>query len=396
MYFSVKIMIIERTPSLSTSNRRGLTLIELLVVVSIMAIISAILVPQLRIANQDRNMREAGRLVAATFASASQRAVNEGVSGVLIERNPNIFDVGPDGVVDLPADLDKDDIFYAGTSMFVMRRVPPYSGDDYGVAQATKTGDYTVTIQKPFEQDGVDGDAGTPDDLIKVNDTISFNYSSAKYRISIPPTTTGPLELELTLDDTFLPPVPGAITATTPFVINRQPRKLESSRVDLPAGYIIDFRASGELNLLATQQTRDVPAAADNPNKPASIDRPFFYEENDLGPVTFLFNARGGIDRFMFSVNDTGPPARTIQSRIPQTTQFFLIRELSIHDGEEDESQVLSDPASVWVTVDPTTGSSNVIYTQQPGPIVPWTADSLRDQIIFARQTAGTSSSANQ
>ena len=98
----------------------------------------------------------------------------------------------------------------------------------------------------------------------------------------------------------------------------------------------------------------------------------------------------------MFSVDDAGPPIRTIQSRIPRTTQFFLIRELSVHDGEEDESQVLSNPASVWVTVDPTTGSSNVIYTQQPGPITPWAADSLNAQINFARQAAGTSASANQ
>ena len=71
-------------------RRSGMTLIELLVAISILVIIAAILVPQLRFASADRNLREASRTMASLFAQASQRAINDGVSGVVIERNPNI------------------------------------------------------------------------------------------------------------------------------------------------------------------------------------------------------------------------------------------------------------------------------------------------------------------
>ena len=71
-------------------QRSGMTLIELLVAISILVIIAAILVPQLRFASADRNIREASRMVASLFAEASQRAINDGVAGVVIDRNPNI------------------------------------------------------------------------------------------------------------------------------------------------------------------------------------------------------------------------------------------------------------------------------------------------------------------
>ena len=96
-------------------RRSGMTLIELLVAISILVIIAAILVPQLRFASADRNIREASRIVASLFASASQRAINDGEAGVVIERNPNIVEGG---------------VAYAGTSLFMLRSVPRYIGED--------------------------------------------------------------------------------------------------------------------------------------------------------------------------------------------------------------------------------------------------------------------------
>ena len=60
---------------------RGVTLVELLVVISIMTIIFAILVPRLRAVNEDRNIREAARVVSSAFSRASSRAINDGLSG---------------------------------------------------------------------------------------------------------------------------------------------------------------------------------------------------------------------------------------------------------------------------------------------------------------------------
>ena len=53
-----------------------------------------------------------------------------------------------------------------------------------------------------------------------------------------------PLKLDLQLDASgFLPDPP---TGTgLPFVVFRQPQKLESSRVELPEGYLVDLRYSG-------------------------------------------------------------------------------------------------------------------------------------------------------
>ena len=98
-------------------RRSGMTLIELLIAISILVIISAILVPQLRFASADRNLREASRTVASLFAQASQRAINDGVAGVVIERNPNIVD-------------EITGVAYAGTSAFLLRKLPRYIGED--------------------------------------------------------------------------------------------------------------------------------------------------------------------------------------------------------------------------------------------------------------------------
>jgi len=68
--------------------RTAFTLIEVLVVITILSILTALAIPRLRVVNKERGMREASRVVASSFAQASQRAVNEGVSGVLLRRNP--------------------------------------------------------------------------------------------------------------------------------------------------------------------------------------------------------------------------------------------------------------------------------------------------------------------
>ena len=115
-------------PTSPTATRvsRGVTLVELLVVISILSVIFAVMIPRLRAVNEDRNIREAARVVASAFSKASSRAINEGLAGLMIVPNPNFQQATSNnfGVTDF------DGPFFAGTRIFQMRRLPPYIGDD--------------------------------------------------------------------------------------------------------------------------------------------------------------------------------------------------------------------------------------------------------------------------
>ena len=66
---------------------QGMTLVELLMVISIMTILLVVAIPMIRPAFQDRNLREASRMVNAFFAGAKARAAETGRPvGVWIER----------------------------------------------------------------------------------------------------------------------------------------------------------------------------------------------------------------------------------------------------------------------------------------------------------------------
>ena len=75
--------------------RNAFTLIEVLVVVSLLIVLTALLIPRLRIINNERQIREASRKVASMFSRASQAAIYDEVSGVMIERNPNVVSPWP-------------------------------------------------------------------------------------------------------------------------------------------------------------------------------------------------------------------------------------------------------------------------------------------------------------
>ena len=205
-------------------ERSGMTLIELLVAIAILVIIAAILVPQLRFASADRSVREASRLVASMFAQASQRAVNDGVAGVLIERNPNITD-------------EDTGVAYAATSMFLMRRIPRYIGESVD-EEAVISSATSVSIPLPSEQTTL----GT----IRVGDQISFgNQSQLRFSIDELNENSGMLQLTLAPSPFGTPPSNAPPDNTSEFIIYRQPRRLASSRIDLPTGYLVGLTVVG-------------------------------------------------------------------------------------------------------------------------------------------------------
>ena len=326
-------------------QRSGMTLIELLVAVSILVIIAAILVPQLRFASADRNIREASRTAASLFAQASQRAINDGEAGVVIERNPNIID----------ADTG---IAYAGTSMFLLRKVPRFTGeDDMDVARAAADtaeadgfSDTEVLISLPLEQNALG--------IIRVGDQISFGDQRNKRfvitALSQPDTST--LQLTTQAASDFLendfpnPPVTQDSSGNDEqilgsYTVYRQPRKLISSRVDMPTGYLVDLRLSGEM-ATATQTYFDQDdrsaGTAEIPNS-----------------IAYIFNGRGSIDRFFYTALVSGSYQRLFN--IPNQPAYLMVREYSTDDGGERIANVLNSERNMWVTVEPVTGASNVV-----------------------------------
>ena len=68
----------------SKTSDAGFTLVEILVTITIMVILTALLIPNVRTVTKDRNAREAARLVGSIMSQASQRAVNDGVAGIVL------------------------------------------------------------------------------------------------------------------------------------------------------------------------------------------------------------------------------------------------------------------------------------------------------------------------
>ena len=367
---------------------RGVTLVELLVVITILTIIFAVMIPRLRAVNEDRNIREAARVVASAFSKASSRAVNDGLSGLMIVPNPNFqqatFDnVGVDGF-DAP--------LYAGTRIFQMRRLPPYIGEEETSLAfiSSEEANAPVVIDKPFEHDEDEGRL-----IIQRNDEISFNGSSYRYTITLVGINKeDDSKLDLTLDASGPAPLPSLGDARgvdsegesgVPFVIHRQPRRLESSLVELPEGYLIDLRYSGPL----VAADANVSAGAEwNQNPPPEVVE----DGDDPAGVVVHFDAGGGVSRII-SVGTDGRP----QAIQPTGALNCLVTEYDPNAfGPDGNFQSLSDepifsPNNKWVSVDHLTGGVHVASVAVPqGPV------NLREAILQSQAIATQRQSASQ
>lgn len=350
--------------STQTKRNLGLTLIELLVVIMIMGLIMIMAIPRLRMINEDRSVREAARAVGSVFAKASQRAFTDGVAGVAIELNPNISDV--------------DNVQYAGTALFMLQKVPPYVGDD-SKAKAEKTGNNTLRITLPYQY---------ASNIVDANDYISVNNNPIRYQILSVAHDTFNNYSNITLyPNNVLPPLPGNIGSLYPFVVYRQPRIQESSRVQLPEGYVIDLRFSGEM------RTGAAPLPVSGNNFPS---RSFFHNEATL-PLTrntqtrILFGEDGSVDRYQ-------TPITNLNLTPKSDLYFFIARYENNRDREQinspaktsSEPDPLNSPTNMWMVVDVRTGTSTITYNAPPATSI----TDLAARIAAAKSIAVTGQSA--
>jgi prepilin-type N-terminal cleavage/methylation domain-containing protein len=345
--------------------RCGLTLIELLIVIMILGIIMVLAIPRLRIISEDRSIREAARVAGSVIAKASQRAFTDGVAGVCIEVNPNI--------------LDSDNVQYAGTALYMLQALPPYIGDNPGDG-ATRLGDFRLAIPVPSQPN-----------LIRQNDQISVNHSSIRYRILNFNVAAGVMTIILDPSGGVLPPLPGINGGNPyPFVVYRQPRIQESSRVELPEGYIIDLRFSAELEGSLVSPKADLPQSGSIPIRTVLHD-----------PVPALPAVRNSDTRILFA-NDGSLDHYWVPNRInaffPKSDLHFFITRYEVKREREqirgtpenpNGPDPLDDPSSMWVTVNSRTGGVTIGYNAPPAPNL-----TLAQRILQARSIAGTGQSA--
>ena len=367
-------------------RRTGLTIVELLVVIAIMVILTAVMVPQVRLVNKDRNIREAARVVGTSIGQARDRAIATGGAGLRIERNFNL--------------VDGTNAYYGGTRLYVMRNVPNYQGEGATVVRApvdmepppSPEVNFDVFIPKPYQWD--------VQPVIKVGDRIRFNHGSILYPIvGFPndgPVTPGQIKMRLggypdAEQDPGILPRP-RITAggpTSSFSIERSPRRIDSSRVDLPDGYIIDLRYSGHWS--GNSSRFCIPATG-------------FVDPDSNPGIELYFGPDGSLDRMRveggLDVNDSSGqvvmlPVNSGNPYLPSGSVDFFVTEYRPSDaglsGLNAAQAVLNNPASLWVTLGAQTGGVNIGYNSPPGNL-----NTVPQLITRARALSRDRTSANQ
>jgi prepilin-type N-terminal cleavage/methylation domain-containing protein len=221
----------------------GFTLTELLVAISILSAIAVLAIPRIRSLNRERGIREAARVVGSIFAEAGIRAKTDGFCAVGIRRNPRylrfVLEGGSSG-----------EIYYASTSLFLMKKVPAYTGngpseeDRTAVINSANPTNLTVSIPEPLSQD-----------LIEEFQTIQNapGYQIRLGNVSCPLPVSGFIKSETVngkrriLLSCQRPPFIGIPPINHPidFRLDRPLREIRDSEVQLPRGYIINLNYSG-------------------------------------------------------------------------------------------------------------------------------------------------------
>lgn len=265
-------------------RRRGLTIVELLIAVSILSLLAVILVPQVRMLNRERGIREAARVVGSIFVEASNRARTEGYAAVGIRRNPNY-------VRKVNSTTGVHDIYYAGSALYLLKRLPPYTGND-----ETSFASVPAGVSPPAG--AVIVDIPIPLD----NNLASQIRSGCKLQLG---NVRTPLEVELVQNVSgvmrltcILPPHLPQFPEGKPlsFRLDRPPVKVSNSEAFMPRGYYINLNYSGPTSSSTASVSEWTPRDA------SPFTWTYFSEDRgdnaiNLSDVIVVFGPNGGIDR---------------------------------------------------------------------------------------------------
>jgi prepilin-type N-terminal cleavage/methylation domain-containing protein len=410
---AVSARLLSRSTAL-LSRRRGVTLLELLVVLLILLMVTAAAIPIVAPAMQNRQMREASRLVSSYLSTARSRAVETGRPvGVKLER-------------------------FGGIQPFAMvlsqiEVPPPYAGDTYDskcmVAGVMAPGDPAALTRVPAGMDArwftatVDGTFNSA--LVRVGDQIRFGGKGPLYTILGPdvlpmPMPDGVIDLGAPLDVAYLYPTGSLPTAYFPweavpappetsYQVIRQPVRSATAPLQLPEGIVVDLVSSGvgsseSFNAVTYETAPMMPMmTGTTPPMPVVVFDPVvvFSPAGRLESVSSVAEAGRlvhptdavylllGRRELMYDVTSKGQPADIVDQNlgpIPPATAVFA-----------NVATWPAPPAHFWVSVGYQTGLVTVAEVapnlQDYAPSMPKElkqeviADALGAARVFARQS---------
>jgi prepilin-type N-terminal cleavage/methylation domain-containing protein len=266
--------------------RRGLTIVELLVAVSILSLLAVILVPQVRMLNRERGIREAARVLGSIFVEASNRARVDGYAAVGIRRNPNY-------IRKVNSSTGVHDIFYAGSALYLLKRLPPYTGNEEGSSAEIPSG-----ASPPPPAGAIFVDIPIPLDnslASQIRSGCKLLLGSVRTPLEVlgAQTNSGKLRLTCALP-LHLSPFPEGKPLS--FRLDRPPAKVSNSEVSIPRGHYINLNYSGP----TSSQTTGVSEWSARDLSPFTWT--YFSEDRgdnalNLSDVIVVFGPNGGIDR---------------------------------------------------------------------------------------------------
>lgn len=278
--------------------RRGVTLIELLVVITLMLLVSAMTLPQIRPMMENRRVRDSARTVYLMLSGAKCQAMANGrMAGIMIDRDTKEPRLGR-----------------------VLTRVespPAYGGDIISsVAKVTSSGN--GVFQLAF-------DPSISAQLVQAGDEIQLNHQGAWYRIQTIADGSATIALKTENNPGQCPP--WLLTSgSVPFKIIRQPMKSSSPPLLLQPPAVIDLSFSG------TEEGGGNAGATWG---------------DGTGPVTIVFASSGAVERVYY--NKT--------SAQPNGWVFLMVGKRANIGGDKTN---LEDLSSVWVAINCQSGALSV------------------------------------